>query len=144
MIEAVHRVAGRSGESGVAVVEFVLLVITMAIPIGYAALAVERLHAASVTAQSAASGAALAVARGIVPASGAHGVVSGYWREASLRQPVRTAVRCRPSPCPAPGGTVTVRVETEMPLPLLPAEWGGVPVRVERSQVVDRFAGPGD
>jgi hypothetical protein len=133
-----HRVGHRDG--GLAIAEFLVVVVALAVPIGYGALAVERLHAASVTAQSAAAGAALAVARGIVPAGAADRVVSGYWQEASLRQPVRTTVRCRPSPCPTPGGTVTVSVETDMPLPMLPPGWGAVPVQVQRSQAVDRFA----
>lgn len=128
-------------DSGLAIAEFLCVVIALAVPIGYGALTVERIHTASVTAQSAAAGAALAVARGGVPAAAADEVVSGYWREASLRQPVETSVRCRPSPCPSPGGSVTVSVETRMPLPLMPPDWGTVPVRVSRSQVVDRFAG---
>lgn len=117
------------------------MAVALAVPIGYAALAVERIHAASVTAQSAAAGAALAIARGVVPATAADEVVAGYWREASLRQPVETSVRCAPAPCPAPGGSVTVSVETDMSLPLLPPDWATVPVQVSRSQVVDRFAG---
>lgn len=128
----------RRGERGMAVLEFVVVVVLVGIPLAYAATAVLRVHTAVVTAQTAASATALAVARGAVLPGGADRYARGYDGEGRLAD-LRVAVDCRPGGCVTPDGAVLATVAGAVAFPLVPGDWARLPVAASATQVVDRF-----
>lgn len=131
----------RRGDRGMAVLEFVVVVVLVGVPLGYAAMAVLRVHTAVVAAQTAASATALAVARGAVPPGAAGRYARGYWP--GRTDDVAVEIDCRPGGCGTPGGTVAVIVAASVDFPLVPGQWGKLPVSATGTQVVDRFTAVG-
>lgn len=120
-------------DRGSAVVEFVVLAVVLSVPITSGLAAIVRIHTGRLAAQSAASAAALAVARDGGGLATADKVVHAHWDE-----PVDlvTTLACEPW-CGQPGGTVTVTVHLAVPVPPWP---GPVSLVQSHTQVVDRYA----
>lgn len=120
------------GDGGTAVVEFVVLTLAVTVPVAYALGTVLDLHSQRSTAQSAASAAALLVARHGGGQARVDQTVRGFWDDPA---DVTASLGCRPE-CGRPGALVTVTVEVRVPSAVIP---GGVTLTQQNAQVVDRF-----
>lgn len=126
-------------QAGMAVVEFLLVLLPMAVALAYGITTTWLVHVAASTARTAAAAAALTVARGDASPATVDRMVATHWRDSGLEIPVRAHLACRPVPCGTPGGVVRVSVRARVPLPLIPGSGASIAVEAEQAQVVDRF-----
>lgn len=135
-----------SGDTGAAVVEFVVVAVAVLVPLAYVVLAVLRVESAAYAVTQAAREAGRAfVAADTVGA--ARQRAAAAVRLALADQGVAggaesLTVRCVGGPCLAPGSAVEVRVAVRVALPLVPALDGGrlsVPVDATHLAPVDEY-----
>ena len=122
-------------DGGSAVIEFIVVAVTLLIPIGYLALAVAHLQSAAFATSLAAreAGRAFAMAA-TVPAARAAAAASARlaFSDHGLTLPDGAlTIRCEDGPCLAPGGVVLTRVTWPVTLPWVP----GPTVTVESRHV---------
>lgn len=129
-------------------VEFLVLAVTLAVPLCYVLLAVFDVQRAAYGANASTREAARVFIRASSTADGErraeaaalitladHGIDPGAGE---------LSISCSATPCLTPGATVQVTYRTRVPLPLLPAlapeGLASIPVTATHTQVVDRYA----
>ena len=137
-----------TSDSGAAMIEFVLLAVTLAVPLAYLLLAVFDVQRSAYGASSAtreagrvfvrAPSTAVAEARANAAAN-----ISLADHGLSLADG-ELVISCSASPCLTPGASVRVSFHTEVSLPLLPGVGTGnltsLPVSASHTEVVDRYS----
>ncbi len=142
------RPAGRVGDEGSAVVEFVGLVVVLLVPLVYLVLVVGRLEAATFAAEGAAREAARVFVASDEPASAAPRALAAAGvalADQGLHDDPADAVSITCSAaCLTPGSEVGVSVRLAVPLPFVPpflraAVPLAIPVTAARTAVVDEY-----
>ena len=138
----------RRTDDGAAMVEFLVLAVTLAVPLCYLLLAVFDVQRAAYGANASTREAARVFVRAPSTAEaerraaaaaeitlGDHGIAPG---EGEME------ISCSATPCLTPGATVQVTYRTRVSLPFLPslADQGlaSIPVSATHTQVVDRYS----
>lgn len=137
----------RRRDEGAAMVEFLVLAVTLAVPLCYVLLAVFDVQRAAFGANASTREAARVFVRASSTAEGErqaeaaalitladHGVDPGAGQ---------LSISCSATPCLTPGATVRVTYSTRVPLPFLPAVapegLAGIPLTATHTQVVDHY-----
>jgi Tfp pilus assembly protein PilV len=134
-----ERTARRRGDSGVAVLEVLVLGVGLLVPLLYGAISVMQVQAASFAATSAAREAARVHVGAATPAEGrrlARRAAATVLADAGVRAS-SVGIRCVGG-CLAPGSRTDVTVTVDVALPLLPGD-RSVRVVVAESMPVDRY-----
>lgn len=135
-------------DEGAAMVEFLVLAVTLAVPLCYLLLAVFDVQRAAYGASASTREAARVFIRASSTAEGErqaeaaalitladHGIDPGVGE---------LSISCSTTPCLTPGGTVQVTYSTRVSLPLLapmaPLGLATIPVSATHTQVVDRYS----
>ena len=133
----------RVNDEGMAVVEFVLLVVLVIVPLAYAAATLSKIHSATFAVVTAAREAGRAYATADTPTqAGRRAQIAAQIALADHDLPAPTVViTCSEGSCLAPGSAVTVEVSTDVPIPLLPHSdgHGTIPVQAVHSVPIDRY-----
>ncbi|HEX5016957.1 MAG TPA: hypothetical protein VFX15_05170 [Actinomycetes bacterium] len=135
-------------DEGAAMVEFVVLAVTLAVPLCYLLLAVFDVQRTAFGASAATREAARVFVRSpstAVAEERARAAASITLADHGIEMsPGDLAISCSASPCLTPGGTVLVSYQTKVRLPLLPFpgldDIAVVPVSAEHRQVVDEYS----
>lgn len=135
-----RRLREHCGDSGSAMVEFVVLSVALMVPLFYLVMTLARLQAGAY----AVTGAAREAGRAYVTAADAAHVAledQGFSADGSLH------IRCDGSPCLRRDGRIEVTAEVGVPLPFVPSAFAAVvplsvPVSATHVASVDRFAAP--
>jgi Flp pilus assembly pilin Flp len=134
-------------EEGAAMVEFVVLAVTLAVPLCYLVLAVFDVQRAAFGASAATREAARVFVRAPSTVVGeqraqAAASITLADHEVELR-PEDLSISCSSSPCLTPGATVQFTYRTAVKLPLLPVigtqELASIPITSTHVQVVDEY-----
>jgi hypothetical protein len=131
---------GHRGDSGTAILEFLVVSVLLTVPLLYGFAALARIHQSSVIVESVADTVALGIARGSIAAADADRVARLAGWHAGLATPLQVSVRCGAGGCGRPGGTVGVAVTTTVDLPVL-ERIGAQRIEANHVEVVDRFGG---
>ena len=142
--------AGRGGEGGTAIVEFVFLAVVLMVPLIYLVMMLSRLQAGAYAASAAAREAGRAfVTASIAEAAPARAQAAAriaFGDQGFRGGDARLDMSCDGSPCLRPEGRVEMVATVTVPLPLVPAFARGVvplevPITARHLSVVDRFRG---
>ncbi|MFL6179885.1 MAG: pilus assembly protein [Actinomycetes bacterium] len=136
-----------AADQGAAMVEFVLLAVTLVVPLVYLLLAVFDVQRVAFGASAATREAARVFVRSPSTAVGeerAHAAAALTMADHGVTLGERDLViSCSATPCLTPGATVQVSYQTRVTLPWLPAIGGfemvSVPVSATHLQVVDEY-----
>ncbi len=145
-----RRLREHCGDSGSAMVEFVVLSVALMVPLFYLVMTLARLQAGAyaVTGAAREAGRAYVTAADAAQAPGraqaaAHVALEdqGFSADGSLH------IRCDGSPCLRRDGRIEVTAEVGVPLPFVPSAFAAVvplsvPVSATHVASVDRFAAP--
>ena len=138
----------RRGDEGAAMVEFVLLAVTLAVPLCYLLLAIFDVQRAAYGASAATREAARVFIRAPSTSVGEQRAETAAALTLADHgidmDPADLSISCSASPCLTPGATVQVSYRTHVRLPFLPAIGGtevvSVPVFASHRQVVDEYS----
>ena len=138
---------GRDDE-GAAMVEFIVLAVTLAVPLCYLILAVFDVQRAAFGASAATREAARVFVRAPSTAEGeqraqaAAGITLAD--HGVTLEPGDLTISCSTSPCLTPGATVRFSYRTTVKLPLLPglasADLASIPITASHTQIVDEYS----
>lgn len=140
----------RKGESGSALIEFLVIGVGILVPIAYLVLAAGAVQAAVFASTSAVREAGRAFVTSSSADQGrlrASTAATLAFEDHGIDLPGDALqVGCSGGPCLAPGSTVVIVVDWRVPLPWLPASLAGsapalVPIRVEHRVPVDDYRG---
>lgn len=135
-------------DEGAAMVEFLVLAVTLAVPLCYLLLAVFDVQRAAYGANAATREAARVFIRAPSTAEGerrAEAAARVTLADHGIRpEDGVLAISCSATPCLTPGGTVQVVYRTDVALPFLPPfvsrNLASIPVTATHTQVVDRYS----
>ena len=142
------KAPGPGPDDGSATVEFVLLLVSLLVPLTYVVLTVLTLQRSAYALTQAAREAARGYVTTPLGESGearARAAAALALRDQGIDPgAVRVTFDCTASPCLTPSARVTVRVETVVPLPWVPDVLGhptaAIPVEASHIEVVDPFS----
>lgn len=137
----------RSDDEGAAMVEFIVLAVTLAVPLCYLVLAVFDIQRAAFGASAATREAARVFVRApstVVGEQRAQAAASITLADHEVELlPEDLSISCSASPCLTPGATVQFTYRTTVELPFLPVigskELASIPVTATHTQVVDEY-----
>ncbi len=137
-----------ASDGGAAMIEFIVLAVTLAVPLAYLLLAVFDVQRAAYGASSATREAGRVFVRAPSTATAeararAAAAVALADQGLSLSDG-ELEISCSASPCLTPGATVRISFRTEVSLPLVP-NFGGdglaaMPISATHTQVVDKYS----
>ena len=135
-------------DEGAAMVEFVVLAVTLAVPLCYLLLAVFDVQRAAFGASAGTREAARVFVRAPSTAEAEHrariAAALTLADHGIELDPADLAISCSSTPCLTPGATIRVSYQTEVRLPLVPVigdiEVASIPVSAEHVQVVDEYS----
>lgn len=134
-------------DEGSAMVEFIVLAVTLAVPLVYVLTAVFDIQRTAFGASAATREAARVFVRAPSTADAqrrAETAAAITLRDHAVEPGEGTLqVSCSSTPCLTPGGTVQFTYRTSVPLPLVPfisAEVASIPVEATHTQVVDEYS----
>ena len=138
---------GRDDE-GAAMVEFIVLAVTLAVPLCYLILAVFDVQRAAFGASAATREAARVFVRAPSTAEGeqrAQAAAGITLADHGLElEPGDLTISCSTSPCLTPGATVRFSYRTTVKLPFLPglasADLASIPITASHTQTVDEYS----
>jgi Flp pilus assembly pilin Flp len=134
-------------DEGAAMVEFIVLAVTLAVPLCYLILAVFDVQRAAFGASAATREAARVFVRAPSTAEGeqrAHAAASITLADHGLELgPGDLTISCSTSPCLTPGATVRFSYRTTVELPFLPGlasvDLARIPITASHTQTVDEY-----
>lgn len=142
-VKATDSPTGDGGDAGMAVVEFVLLVVLVMVPLAYGAATLSKVHSATFAVVTAAREAGRAYATAdTVEQAGRRAQVAAQIALADHGLPApHVVITCIDGSCLAPGSAVTVQVSTDVAIPLMPHSdgRGSIPVQAVHSVPIDRY-----
>lgn len=139
-----RRIRNRlQADNGMAVVEFVLLVIMVIVPLAYAAVTISKVHSATYAVVTAAREAGRAYATADTPSQAGHRAQLAAQIalvDQGLPAP-QVVIRCTDGSCLSPGSGIDIEISSEVPIPLLPHSDGRatIPVQATHSVTIDRY-----
>ena len=137
-----------SDDEGAAMVEFIVLAVTLAVPLCYLILAVFDVQRAAFGASAATREAARVFVRAPSTAEGeqrAQAAASITLADHGLElEPGDLTISCSTTPCLTPGATVRFSYRTTVTLPFLPGlasvDLASVPITAAHTQTVDEYS----
>jgi Flp pilus assembly protein TadG len=144
----IRNLGANASDAGGAMVEFIILAVTLVVPLCYLLLAVFDVQRAAFGASAATREAARVFVRSPSTALGeerAYAAASLTMSDHGVKLGDRELViSCSASPCLTPGATVQVSYQTRVTLPWLPAVGGfdivSIPVSATHQQIVDEYS----
>ena len=139
-----------SRDDGSAIVEFLVVGLTVLVPMVYIVQSAMVVHAAALASSQAVREAGRAFSTAIDESSGrarAAAAASLAFSDQGLVLPSRALTfQCPDGPCLAPGSVIDVSLNWRVPLPWLPGGWTGpgrlsVPITAQQRVPVDDFRG---
>jgi Flp pilus assembly pilin Flp len=135
-------------EEGAAMVEFIVLAVTLAVPLCYLVLAVFDVQRSAFGASAATREAARVFVRASSTAEGeqqANAAAAITLADHGIElQPGELAISCSTTPCLTPGGTVSFSYRTTVKVPLLPefasTDLASIPITASHTQTVDEYS----
>lgn len=138
----------RKGDEGAAMVEFIVLAVTLVVPLCYMVLAVFDVQRAAFGASAATREATRVFLRAPSTAEGEQRAAAAaaitLADHGIVLDPVDLAVSCSASPCLTPGATVRFTYRTRVQLPfigtMIGEEFASIPITAAHSEVVDEYS----
>lgn len=135
----------RRGDSGTAILEFVVLAVVLMIPLAYAVIAVMTLHAATYGAVTAAREAGRSYVTSDTTAQGAaraRRAAAIAMQDQGFGEPT-VKIECLGGSCLSPGSRVRIEISTRIEVPFVPSQAGTdrgtIPVTAVHEEVVDSY-----